>query len=300
MTLQRPQWSFSAQASVWDRFAPNAGSGWPNNASAPGSITTGTNNAVGTIVTLLTTAQVTFAPQLIILELLAVIASGVTNNALVDLLYDPAGGATPTTTLVSSIPIGGVITPQTYEFMIEVPSGSSFAIRGQGNPATAIGYRANLSVHGKINSGDGLADIGTGVEAVGADRANSRGTVLQGLTLGSSFNGPWVTLGTLVNKSRYLRMGFTSGPTLTTGGTGFKVRLGYVDSAGTHDFISGMPTITLGTSTSETISQAVGGALGFIPVDLPAGTVLVVKAHQSSTTTLTTGVWPTVIAHSVF
>jgi hypothetical protein len=126
--------------------------------------------------------------------------AGQSNPTLVDIGIDTAGGTSysvliPTLQAGSARSWGSAVNQGFYYyFPLFVPKGSRVAARAQQPLATAVSFTAQLMLLEKPTHPE-LVKIGTYVEAIGVDVANSRGTVLTFASPDARVQGPWVSLG---------------------------------------------------------------------------------------------------------
>lgn len=170
-------------------------------------VTSGTASADGTAVTLL--SALAHDAEYLQLRFGSVAgASSIDNNALMDILIDPAGG-TSWSVLIPSLAVAGLTNPFTtanppsgisggYDFPIWIPAGASIGARARAAGASAIVFSVAAYAHGG-NANPASWWAGQRVSAVGIDAANSRGaSVTPG---GSGSFGSWADFGSTLGEA---------------------------------------------------------------------------------------------------
>jgi hypothetical protein len=134
--------------------------------------------------------------------------SGVDNNALMDILIDPAGG-TSWSVLIPSLAVAGLTPAQTttnppfgpsggYDFPVWIPAGASIGARARNAGGTLQTFSVAAYAHGG-NANPASWWCGQRVTAIGVDAANSRGT---SVTPGSSGSfGSWTNFGSPLDEA---------------------------------------------------------------------------------------------------
>lgn len=154
----------------------------------------------------------------------------------------------------------------TYRLPVKVPLGSRISAAIQGVVASQTVY----CLVTLANSGT-ASWSGSGVEAVGASTANSRGTVV---TPGSTSEGSWTTLGTTVRAFRQVFV-VVSGNQDTSAAT----RLVSVDIGTGSTLIPELENFTYQQDSSEYWTDMLTQPRW---CSIPAGTVLQVRAQSSA------------------
>lgn len=204
--------------------------------------------------------------------------SGEDNSALVDILWDPAGG-TAWTNFVDNL-IGGfsaattalVMMAHWYHFPIWIPAGTALAIRARKNGATAAtGGRCMMFLYGEPKRPE-MWWCGQRVESLGITDATSKGTAH---TPGNS--GAYSTFATVgTSTRRYGAIQFADGGTDNLADSvGHFWQLGIGDSQ-----IPGTPTIYSAITNGESGTRA-----GAMPIfcDIAAGTDIQIRGTGSGT-----------------
>lgn len=189
-------------------------------AAAFGTSITPGNNTMGSWASVISSASVTHDIWGFLININSVAVSATAKDCLVDIGIDPAGGSSYTTiipTLLAScaapynVGSGGVW----YFFPLWKKSGCTVAARAQVNNATVGTARVFITLLGDPVHPE-TTRVGQSVEAIGVDTANSRGTVV---TLGTTSDGAWTSLGTTTNKCFFWQVGFgTNDTTMTAAG----------------------------------------------------------------------------------
>ena len=163
--------------------------------ATPGTaVTPGAGNAEGSWTQVATSGNMAYDTMLIYV---AVGGGNVTANQkdhLLDIGVDPAGG-TSYTAVISNVVCGQTQAVTTgfdeFVFPLFIKSGSSVAVRAQGNNATAGTIRVVVDFFGRPTNPEMVA-CGTYSETIGAI-TNSGGVAV---TPGSTAEGSWTTIGT--------------------------------------------------------------------------------------------------------
>lgn len=124
-------------------------------------------------------------------------ASNSIRDTLIDILSDPSGGTSYTTTLIPNLLAAGIntlanVSALFYYFPLRIPAGSALAAAAAVNNATVGDLFVFCTVYGKPKRPE-VCKAGQYVTAIGVDTANSRGTVV---TPGTTSEGAWTSLGT--------------------------------------------------------------------------------------------------------
>jgi len=219
--------------------------------------------------------------------------SGQARPILVDIGIDVAGGTTYTVIVpnlnggnagpwgTGNWDMGGFL----YQFPIFIPAGARLAARAQVGNATAGTLRVAASLYSVARPE--LFSMGTFVDAVGIDLANSRGVAI---TSGDGVKGSWVSLGVVAREAWWFQGSLSHDFNTLTGQTY------YIDfalgTAGTKRIIVKDQKFSVSGSTDEQCSGELLGAA----VRMPVGIEL--WARSAVTPGGTTSGWnTTVMAH---
>lgn len=242
-------------------------------ASVPGTnFTAGANNADGTVVAVLGTA-VANDIHLIQIGIGGISISTGDSNALLDLLYDPAGG-TAWQVLIADLVCGFTPIPVAagsaislwYTFPLYVKSGATFAVQARtAHTADITTGRVILSVSGLGRRQENWW-CGTGVESIGINASSSKGTTI---TPGNASYSAFASVGsTTANRIRFLQFA-------VNGSDATAANFGYFFQCGRGGVKLPFPTIYRSMTTTE-----VGQNTMVYPcwVDIPIGTQLQARA----------------------
>jgi hypothetical protein len=160
-----------------------------------GTLVTPGNNTKGTAVEIM--SDLAFDAWGILIGVQANNVSTAIRDTLMDLLSDPAGGTSYTTTLIPNLLFCGInimtnVPALYFYFPLRIPAGSALAVAASVNNATVGTFRAWCYVFGKPKRPE-MCKVGQYVTALGVNTAASRGTVV---TPGTTSEGTWTSLGT--------------------------------------------------------------------------------------------------------
>jgi hypothetical protein len=194
--------------------------------------------------------------------------SATSTNALLNIYI---GGAGSETLFIDSLSCGWCsgVTPQyglpvTYWFPVRIPSGTRISASLRSQIASDI---AGVAV--ELGVSNGRHWVGTGVETLGEDTANSRGTAVTPATTGSG----WTSIGTSGRRYRYIALGVqgNNDTTLLDGWLHWYVGTG----SAILQHVGAMLTRTDATEAHEV--QDAGRWC-----DIPSGTALQLNAYASA------------------
>ena len=218
-------------------------------------------------------------------------SSGIDNNALMDILIDPAGG-TSWSVLIPSLGVGGLTAPVFgaapvppsgfYDFPIWIPAGASIGAQAR----CAAASLQTLSVMMRASGGNANPAswwCGQRVSAIGTDAANSRGTAHTSGASGSfsSWANFGSTLGAACGAVQWSVMGEANAAWATR----------------TYEFEFGVGSVRIGPPVNRSLTSGESGfwfPTGPIFKQLPAGTQFQCRAKSSGT-----ALSPTVAAYAV-
>jgi hypothetical protein len=254
-----------------------------SNASTTTAVTFGSSNADGAATTLLS-ALAQDAHMLVVKFAGTNLAEE--NNALADILIDPAGGtswanfiddlvcgfAQQSSTSGQDVGIGCI-----YKFPIWIPAGASIGFQGRRAGATAdpSGGAVQIAVFGKPTN-PSMYWCGQRVESLGINAASSRGATVTPSATTNTF-GAWTAIGTSTRRYGALNFG-VNGPNAAT-----------VTVQAMNWEIGDNSTRRGGTPTFRTMSDISGTAVmrrvGFdlMHVDIPSGTALQARCKAVGT-----------------
>jgi len=262
-------------ASNFRYFAQDQGSGFA--AATPGRTITASAsaNTKGSWTLHHAAAAITFDVDLVFVNIGGNSANGVDARALHDIGFDPAGG-TAYGVVIPNL-LGGCTAAgiaggfQQYWFPVHIPAGSTIASRMQCATGSRTSSVSVICCGG--NRVPGSFWKGTGVDALGVDTANSKGTTF---TPGNTAYGSYTSIGSTTTRPyRWLDFG-TQGPFTgsTWGALGYLAHLAF-QSGG----IIG-PVRTWSTNAQEASSY--GLHLPW-PVEVPEASQLQVRGGCSGT-----------------
>lgn len=178
-------------------------------AAALGTTVTPAQNAKGSYVEVLSSANLSRDVYGLLINVNSNSASAAARDTIMDVGVDPAGG-TSYSVLIANLLVscaapynignGGVW----YFFPIWVKSGSSVAVRSSVNNATVGTHRCFMVALGSPRDRRQIK-VGTYVEAIGITAASSSGTAV---TAGTTSEGAWTSLGTTARASWFWQFGF--------------------------------------------------------------------------------------------
>ena len=142
----------------------------------------------------------------------AVQTAGAGRDLIVTLGYDPAAGTSyvdtdqnllvgPAGLYVGAASNGG---PVWFRLPRRIKAGTSIAIKGSVNSATLTAFNVAAYLFGKPRRPE-MCYSGSYVDTLGADTANSRGTII---TPGAASEGAYTEIGTLTRPCRYIEWGY--------------------------------------------------------------------------------------------
>ncbi len=256
-------------------------------------MTSGSANADGSTVSVI--SALSFDVHLLVISFNRSNGAGVNTSGLCDIMIDPAGGTSwATDPLIPDLMAGSMFIPgsagnvssmghcRVYHFPIYVKAGASIGARWRCATTTRA---ASIVIHALGSSVHPCAWwTGSSVSAIGTDAATSQGT---SHTAGNSgAYSTWTNIGSTLSRPAGC-LTWTVGcwtQTLITGG------LIYYFQFGVNSTAIG-PPLALAVGSNETVTAA---PLGIVPVNLPTGTQLQVRATCSGTAqTMDVAAWAT-------
>ena len=202
------------------------------------------------------------------------------NSALVDLLWDPAGGTSWTNFIdnlaagFTPVPAAGTIPiQQFYHFPIWIPSGTALAVRARKNGATAAtGGRCAIWLFGEPKRPD-MWWCGQRVESLGINEGTRKGTSHSPGNSGAF--SAFATIGTSTRRYGALQLGVNGSDNVMTA-IGYYWQIGVGSSQ-----LPGTPTFYFSNSTAEVSARS--GFHGPLFVDIHASTAIQVRGTASGT-----------------
>lgn len=197
--------------------------------------------------------------------------SGATTNSS-SLVNIKVGAASSEVTIIPNlfagfVGAGDAQAKRVYSFPLRIPAGSRIS-------ATHRSVRTNTAVYCMIEllgGGDGHHWVGTGVEAVGANTADSGGT---SVTMGTTSDGTLTSIGTSTYAWGYIVPGVSGNDTTTNGSLhDWDIASG----SATTDLIPGLDQFLTRFSTSEASMGFVSGRY----LHVPAGTTYYIRGQSS-------------------
>lgn len=253
---------------------------WGTNPSAtPGtSVIPGATNAEGSWTQVASSANIAQDVVGFSLQVTNGATSGQQKSHLLDVGIDPAGG-TSYTAAISNIVCGQsgsviALSGHNFYFPLSIKSGSSVAVRVQGNNGTAGTVRVAVRFHGQV-SGALALPCGWFSETIGTI-TNSSGN---SFTPGNAADGSWASLGTTTNPMWWWQLGYQISNSSTS------LHATYIDLAwgdGSNKHL--IKRLLHGGNTTEQIGDFLGANLNpfesYCPT--PAGATLYVRGRCSA------------------
>ncbi len=249
-----------------------------NNTGTPPAVNVGTNftananNADGTAVSVL--SALAFDVHYLIIGIGGLSATSANGQALLDVLYDPAGG-TAWSSLIDDLVCGFTLVPsagvntiqQFYHFPIYIKSGTSLGVQARtlhtSNIATG---RVVMFAYGNP-SNPGMWWCGQKVESLGINASTSSGT---DVTPGNAVFSSWATIGTSTANYGSVQFGL-NGSDATSATLGVYWQIGYDSTQ-----LPGSPTFYNSTGTTEVSSKVGFGQI--IWCNIVSGTIMQARA----------------------
>jgi hypothetical protein len=253
--------------------------GGTNPSATPGtSVAPGINNAEGSWTQIAAAGSITAGVWGLWISVSGGNTSGQQKDHLLDIGIDEAGG-TSYTTLISNIICGqsqaGSTGTNEFYFPINFPSGTSVAVRAQGNNATAGTVRVHAMFFGKPSHPESTLR-GEVSETIGAI-TNSGGVAF---TPGNAADGTWASLGTTTRNLWWWQLAVqVSNGTITAHYTWCD--LAYGDASNKVIIIQALPIFYYGTAEIAAQPNAAHMLQGYCYV--PAGSTLYVRGRCSTT-----------------
>jgi len=268
MALSRQPWRWNKVTDSFDGTTPDG------NVTAT-TFTAGASNTDGAVTTLVT--SLAHDVQYIKLWFGGCNANGGDGQVAADLLVDPAGGSS-WTALINDLAVGFSVLPSSagggmglsYEFGLWIPSGSNIGIRAKtAHTSDILSCRCVYYLYGEPSDPELAPWYGTAVETLGI--SDSRGTAVT--PGGSGTMGSWTSIGSTTSQ-RYGQIQFgINGTDNAAAGAASHWQVGYGSNR-----VPGTPTIHKTVSTNEAGGTTGGGPM---PVDIPAGTQMQLRASSS-------------------
>lgn len=242
------------------------------------NFTAGASNADGTVVEVL--GDLAHDVHFLVVAIGGINTSAANNNALLDVLVDPAGG-TSWASLIDDLVCGFTPTPTAgtaglqmyYYFPLYIKAGASLAVQARTARAsnTTTG-RVCMWAYGNPSRPDNWW-CGSKVESLGINAASSEGTTV---TAGNSGTfGSWTDIGTSSYRYGAVQFGMNGSDSITTA-LAYYWQLGI----GSAQF-PGSPTLWQSTSANEVAARS--GMAGPIWCDTPASTTWQIRGTSNST-----------------
>jgi len=252
-----------------------------NPATTPGtSVTPGASNAEGTFTQIASSGNIAQDCYWLYLAMSGGNTSANQKDHLLDIGVDPAGG-TSYTAVISNIVCGasasagsGVNGPVSFLFPFFIKSGSSVAVRIQGNNATAGTVRVSAKFWGQPASPENVP-VGQYAETIGTI-TNSQGV---SFTPGNAADGTWASLGTTTNALWWWQLGVQLS-NATSSGNPCYVDLAYGDA--TNKFQITRLFIYTGTTEASADSFKCNLALPNCFKPVPGGSTIYVRGRCSA------------------
>jgi hypothetical protein len=261
----------------WKYYESNI-SGTPGTVSPGTAVAAGTDDADGSVVTLI--AELDRDVEYIRLSISDfILFGGIDCSTLLDILYDPAGG-TSWQSLIDDLIAGAlaynassVILPtRSYDFPIWIPAGSSIGARARCAHTATVTGRVVIQVFGG-NESPASWWCGQSVTAVGVDPDDSGGTAHTAGNSGSFSD--WADLGTAIARD-VGALQYAVGNEGDTSATAASYRFEF----GVSSVRIGPEIMAFMNSTADSVCQ---WGQGVTFVSLPAGTQLQVRGTSSTT-----------------
>jgi len=255
--------------------------GGTNPSATPGtSVTPGAGNAEGSWTQIATAANIAFGVWGIWVSVAGGNTSGAQKDHLLDIGIDEAGG-TSYTAIISNLVCGQTQAGSTgcnqYYFPLNIPAGSTVAVRVQGNNATAGTVRVWAMFFGKPSHPE-LVPRGEITETIGTI-TNSGGV---SFTPGNAADGTWASLGTTTRNLWWWQLCVqVSAGTITAQYT--RCDLAYGDATNKTLIIQALPIGFYGTAEIAAQVNAAHMLQGYCHV--PAGSTLYVRGRCSTSPT---------------
>jgi hypothetical protein len=205
-------------------------------------------------------------------------ASSASRNTVVDIGIDEAGG-TSYTERISNLLCGGAPAYSAggsgawYYFPLFIPAGSAVAARGQGTVATAFRVGAMFM---QRPANPSMIRKGSFVETLGIS-----GTAGTSITVGTTSDGSWTSVGTLTNRCWWWQVGYqVSSADTSWAGNAIHLDVGVGDGSG-GGTVTVIQDLVVATLTSEQMSNP--PLTAGVEFDVPAGTGVYVRAQASGT-----------------
>lgn len=250
---------------------------WPATpaATAGTSVVPGASNAEGAWTQIAAAANITADCHWLFIHVHTGATSTAQKDHLLDIGIDPAGG-TAYVAAISNIVCGESQTlsnggTRPFIFPLFIRSGSSVAVRIQGNAATAGTVRVMAKFYGRPTLPE-IMPIGQFAETIGAI-TNSGG---QSFTPGNAADGAWQSLGVTAKDLWWWQLGYQISAATITGEMTY-IELAYGDAT---NKISIMRHFHLG-STGETCLDVAYGNLSFVDCycPVPAGSTIYIRGR---------------------
>jgi hypothetical protein len=237
-------------------------------------------NAYGSYTTLIAGANLTEDVYELDVYVGTIAISAAARDGMFQIGVDPTGG-TSFSPIVADVVAGpaavffqNAVGGTAYRFPILIRAGSSVGIAGSVNSATLTAFLADCFVRGKPTRPDLIPLVGQFVRSYGASIATSAGTTV---VPGTSAEGLWYEIGTLVDTIGYFEVGYgINDSTMTT--IQYDVDIAIGDATNKRIVAQG---ITFMASANETLSKGIGQ--GFYAQGNP-GDKLYARSQSSNNT----------------
>lgn len=252
--------------------------------ATPGtSVTPGAGDAEGSWTQVATAGNMAYDSMLLYIAVGGGNTTANAKNHLLDIGVDPAGG-TSYTAIISNISCGQTQAVTTgwdeFVFPIFIKSGSTVAVRVQGNNATAGTVRVVADFFGRPTNPE-LVPVGTYSETIGT----ITGSVGPTIVAGNNAEGSWTSIGTTTNDLWSWSLGYQlNNGTITA--TYYSVDLAYGDATNKEIILEDVTFGFYGTAEIKA-STLMGRSLIRNTRYVPGGSALYVRI-RCNTTPITT------------
>lgn len=272
MGLILPPWTFNSVSS-------NLPSTPASSSPLSSAVTSGTSNADGTAVTLL--SALAHDVHYLTVGFGEFFNNASLVNALADILVDPAGGSSWSSfiddlvcgfTRATGFGASNASMNQWYCFPVFVKAGSSLGVRVRSNDTVARTGDCTIYAYGDPSRPD-MWWCGQKVESLGIDAANSKGADVTGGA--NDVYGSWTTIGTSGHPYGALQFGVNASDASAVA-RGYYWQIGYGSTK-----LPGSPTFYISSNAAE--YKNVVGMFGPIWCDIAASTALQARYASSGT-----------------
>jgi hypothetical protein len=252
---------------------------WGANPSATmgTSVIPGASNAEGSWTQIASSADISADCYWLFITVHSGNTSAQQKDHLIDIGVDPAGGssyAAVVSNIVCGLTVSSPGAGYRFTFPLFVKSGSSVAVRAQGNNATAGTVRVMAKFYGQPSNPEAVP-VGQFSETIGAI-TNSQGV---GFTPGNAADGSWQSLGTTTSALWWWQLAFQVSDSTMTAELAF-IDLAYGDATNKTNILRLCHASTSTTESAQENSAAnVFFADCFCPV--PSGATIYVRGRCS-------------------